>query len=86
VARTLLNIHVRDCVYSAHVRSPYSLGQIEPFCEVPLDSITAEKLRDSRSRWLRVPSAFLGNTRKDVDVYHVCGSSLRSAYHTRQIG
>jgi hypothetical protein len=25
----------------------YSLGEIEPFCEVPLDSITGEKLRES---------------------------------------
>jgi hypothetical protein len=47
VARKLLNIYLRDCVYSAHLRSAYSLGQIEPFCEVPLDSITAKKLRGS---------------------------------------
>ena len=47
VARKLLNIYIRDCVYSAHLRSMYSLGEIEPFCEVPLDSITGEKLRES---------------------------------------
>ena len=53
VARKLLNIYIRDCVYSAHLRSAYSLGQIEPFCEVPLDSITAEKLRESDAgTWL----------------------------------
>jgi hypothetical protein len=47
VARKLLNIYLRDCVYSAHLRSAYCLGRIEPFCEVPLDSITAGKLRES---------------------------------------
>ena len=47
MARKLLNIYIRDCAYSAHLRSAYSLGRIEPFCEVPLDSITAEKLRGS---------------------------------------
>ena len=47
VARKLLNIYLRDCVYSAHLRSAYRLGQIEPFCEVPLDSITAKRLRGS---------------------------------------
>lgn len=47
VARKLLNIYVRDCVYSAHLRSAFNLGQIEPFCEVPLDSITAKRLRES---------------------------------------
>ena len=47
VARKLLNIFLRDCVYSAHLRSAHSLGQIEPFCEVPLDAITARELRAS---------------------------------------
>src|SRR5262245_3596643 len=47
VARKVLNIYLRDCVYSAHLRSTYGLGQVEPFCEVPLDSITAKKLRKS---------------------------------------
>jgi len=47
VARKLLNIYIRDCVYSAHLRSAYSLGRIEPFCEVPLDSITGKRLRES---------------------------------------
>lgn len=47
LARKLLNIYLRDCVYAAHLRSAYGLGRIEPFCEVPLDSITAGKLRKS---------------------------------------
>jgi len=47
VARKLLNIYLRDCVYSAHLRSVYALGRMERFCELPLDSITATRLRGS---------------------------------------
>lgn len=48
VARKLLNIYLRDCVYSAHLRSVYNLGHIEAYCEVPLDSITAKRLRRAK--------------------------------------
>jgi len=47
VARKILNIYLRDCVYSAHLRSVYGLGRIERFCELPLDNITATRLRGS---------------------------------------
>ena len=47
VARKLLNIYLRDCVYSAHLRSLYRLGRIEPFCELPLDAVTARHLLES---------------------------------------
>jgi hypothetical protein len=47
VARKVLNIYLRDRVYSAHLRSTYGLGRVESFCEVPLDSITARKLCES---------------------------------------
>jgi hypothetical protein len=45
VARKVLNIYLRDCVYSAHLREAYGLARIEPFRELPLDAITAGKLR-----------------------------------------
>lgn len=47
VARKVLNIYLRDCVYSAHLRSVYTLGHIEAYCEVPLDSITAKRIREA---------------------------------------
>ena len=47
LARKLLNIYLRDCAYSAHLRSLYRLGRIEPFCELPLDAVTARRLLDS---------------------------------------
>ena len=48
VARKVLNIYLRDCVYSAHLRSVYNLGRVEAYCEVPLDSITAKRLRAAK--------------------------------------
>jgi len=41
-------MYLRDCVYSAHLRSLYGLGRIEPFCELPLDSVTARRLFESK--------------------------------------
>jgi hypothetical protein len=55
VARKVLNIYLRDCVYSAHLRSVYGLGRCEAYCEVPLDSITARRLRQS-DRGTRLPA------------------------------
>jgi len=46
LARKLLNIYLRDGVYSAHLRSLCRLGRIEPFCELPLDVVTARRLRE----------------------------------------
>jgi hypothetical protein len=48
VARKVLNIYLRDCIYSAHLRSVYNLGNIEAYCEVPLDSITAKRIRGTK--------------------------------------
>jgi hypothetical protein len=45
LARKLLNIFIRDCVYVAYLRSAYGLHRIERFCEVPPDSITAKEIR-----------------------------------------
>ena len=48
VARKLLNLYLRDCVYSAHLRPMYGLGRAERHLELPLDSITARQLRKGR--------------------------------------
>ena len=47
LARKILNIYLRDCAYSAHLRSAYCVGRIESFLELPLDSVTAGRLRQS---------------------------------------
>ena len=86
VARKLLNIYVRDCVYSAHLRSAYRLGRIEPFCEVPLDSITGNKLRESDEgaklpRWPGV-----GRLTPEVSAqYQVVGIQIARARRLRPV-
>lgn len=45
MARKLLNIFLRDALYSAHLCEHYSLSAAEYFYEVPLDSIAAKQIR-----------------------------------------
>lgn len=40
-ARKLLNIFLRDCLYSSHLCSAFNLQRAEVAFEVPLDSVTA---------------------------------------------
>lgn len=44
VARKFLNIFLRDVVYTTHLVDGYRLRRIEPWLELPLDSITAKRL------------------------------------------
>lgn len=44
-ARKFLNIFLRASVYNRYLSEAYSLGQIEPWLEVPLDSHVARGLR-----------------------------------------
>ena len=46
VARKLLNIFLRDCLYNTYLTKAYGLERAERYFEVPLDSITARRLRD----------------------------------------
>jgi hypothetical protein len=50
LARKLLNIFLRDCLYTTYLCDQYKLGQAEAFFELPLDSITAKELRRERGR------------------------------------
>jgi hypothetical protein len=58
LARKGLNIFLRDCVYTARLRDAFSLGGIESWLEVPLDSITGTKLHEQSDgrvpRWKSV--------------------------------
>jgi hypothetical protein len=45
LARKVLNLFLRECVYNAYLRVAYSLGLVEPFLELPLDSFTARGVR-----------------------------------------
>lgn len=69
VARKLLNIYIRDCVYSAHLRATHKLGLIEAFCEVPLDSITAKKLRARGRAALHCPRGLASMASRQQSVH-----------------
>ena len=54
-ARKILNIFLRHACYNVYLRNRYHLEMLEPFLEVPIDSIVADKLRRKREsnlpRW-----------------------------------
>lgn len=45
VARKVLNIFLRNALYTSYLRDRYHLGAAEAFYEIPLDSIVADRLR-----------------------------------------
>ena len=45
MARKVLNIFLRDVLYNSYLREPYHLDRAEALMELPLDSITAKRLR-----------------------------------------
>jgi hypothetical protein len=44
VARKVINIFLRDAMYSTYLRDHYALSRAEDYYEVPLDSVTAKAL------------------------------------------
>jgi hypothetical protein len=54
LARKALNIFLRNCLYTSYLRDNYKLSLAEYYFEVPLDSITSKRLRESAAelpRW-----------------------------------
>src|SRR5205823_15117925 len=45
LARKILNIFLRDCLYTTYLSEAYQLQRAEKFLELPLDSITARQLQ-----------------------------------------
>lgn len=50
LARKLLNIFLRDSLYTSYLRDAYGLDRAEAHFEIPLDSITAAHLRAEAGR------------------------------------
>ena len=54
LARKLLNIFLRDSLYTGYLSKAYGLTKAERFLEIPLDSITAKRIRQEEPevpRW-----------------------------------
>jgi hypothetical protein len=47
LARKLVNIFLRDALYTTHLCEKFHLDAAEEFYEIPLDSITSDRLRKS---------------------------------------
>ena len=45
ISRKLVNIFLRECLYTWHLRERFALHRGEPFFEMPLDSLTGKGLR-----------------------------------------
>lgn len=45
LARKLLNIFLRDSLYTGYLSNAYGLASAERLLEIPLDSVTAKKIR-----------------------------------------
>ncbi len=45
LARKLVNMFLRDCLYNHYLRAAYGLDRAEAHFEVPLDSVTGKALR-----------------------------------------
>jgi hypothetical protein len=81
LARKLLNIFIRDCVYSRLLCRVFRLEKIEPFLEVPLDGIVGKRLREAalkRGQGQRVPRwrSIRALTRAESDQYQSFASEL----------
>jgi hypothetical protein len=50
LARKLLNIYLRDCLYNQYLNRAFHLDRAEFLYEVPLDSITAHGLKRAAGR------------------------------------
>jgi hypothetical protein len=50
LARKVLNIFLRDCLYATYLDEAFGLRKSEPYLELPLDSITATHLKRAAGR------------------------------------
>ena len=50
LSRKLLNIFLRDALYTTYLKDAYALNRIEAFLEIPLDSITAGHIKRGAGR------------------------------------
>src|SRR5262249_19224548 len=51
LARKVLNIFLRGCLYNAYLREHYHLDRAEPWFEIPLDKIVAVRLQEACKRF-----------------------------------
>lgn len=50
ISRKLLNIFLRDSLYTTYLATEYRLDRVEDYLEIPLDSITASRIKEIAGR------------------------------------
>lgn len=55
LARKLLNIFLRDCLYTSYLAKAHRLAKAEKLLEIPLDSITAKRIHEAVPQLPRWP-------------------------------
>lgn len=86
VARKLLNIFLRDALYTSYLADAFRLQRIESFLEVPLDSITARCIRadsprGTTPRWFGVRNL----TMADSDRFQASATTLARPYRVARV-
>ena len=90
LARKVINIYMRDCVYSRYLHAAHRLDPIEPFLELPLDGIVGRRLwevaRDSGyapslPRWTSIREL----TREDSDRYQAFAREWAAKSHLARV-
>jgi len=86
IARKLLNIFLRDALYTVYLRSNFYLDVAEHLLEIPLDSITAKRLRQEAQgvglpRWRGVKHLTPSVSKK----YQDAAQSVASRYSVARV-
>ena len=84
LARKLLNIFLRDSLYTGYLSRAYGLRTAERFLEVPLDSITATRIRGKVAGLPRWPG--VRHVSQQVsDEYQAAALPLARDRHVRRV-
>jgi hypothetical protein len=83
LARKLLNIFLRDCLYLKDLNAVYRLDRVEAYLELPLDSITARALKKAEGRG-KLP-AWPGVKRIKEPIYTLFQSAATSQAKARGV-
>ena len=85
-ARKALNLFLRDAAYSFYLREHYDLGRLEPWLEIPLDSLTAAGILRSHKRSAVPPWPGVKHLTPDVsNAYQAAASQIGESSGTNRV-
>ena len=84
LARKLLNIFLRDSLYTSYLARAYGLHNAERWFEIPLDSITAGKIRKEASELPRWPGVKYLTPNLSA-AYQTAASAIAKSHHVARV-